>query len=369
MKRKVKVILTAAIFTFCTAIGGCKAVESKLEPVYEALLQEDSVQEEKSVQASENQEMSTKEDLSEKESASVEDKEKETVGFTAVPAGTVTVEEANSSAGPIRLARDKKILLTGDSRTVCLYCSQIYDEAEYPKHVFYNIDEATFTGYTNESIVVAKGGEGCSWMRAVGIPNAVSHLEEADALVIWFGVNDLHVASDYINYVNGLVQQYDIPIYYMTIGPCNGHWEQKNSEVLAFNSALTQMLDPKVTVIDAYGYIKKKPYGWRLAVDKNTSKSRFKMDYPKIIPMYAEPDTLELGVTEIQLSNVTVRIFEKERLICECLKYEDKMDRERFKEGLMAYIKDPKKDIAKLMYYAKERKVVKKVQNMIGVWL
>ena len=92
-------------------------------------------------------------------------------------------------------------------------------------------------------------------------------------------------------------------------------------------------------------------------------------DYPKIIPMYAEPDTLELGVTEIQLSNVTVRIFEKERLICECLKYEDKMDRERFKEGLMAYIKDPKKDIAKLMYYAKERKVVKKVQNMIGVWL
>lgn len=119
----------------------------------------------------------------------------------------------------------------------------------------------------------------------------------------------------------------------------------------------------------AYGYIKNKPYGWRLAVDKNTSKSRFKMDYPKIIPMYAEPETLELGVTEIQLSGVTVRIFEKERLICECLKYEDKMDRERFKEGLMAYIKDPKKDIAKLMYYAKERKVVKKVQNMIGVWL
>ena len=68
MKRKVKVILTAAIFTFCTAIGGCKAVESKLEPVYEALLQEDSVQEEKSVQACENQERSTKEDLYEKES-------------------------------------------------------------------------------------------------------------------------------------------------------------------------------------------------------------------------------------------------------------------------------------------------------------
>ena len=36
----------------------------------------------------------------------------------------------------------------------------------------------------------------------------------------------------------------------------------------------------------AYGYISQKPYGWHLAVDKNTSKSRFKMDYPKIIPYY-----------------------------------------------------------------------------------
>ena len=35
----------------------------------------------------------------------------------------------------------------------------------------------------------------------------------------------------------------------------------------------------------AYGYIRQKPYGWHLAVDKNTSKSRFKMDYPKVIPV------------------------------------------------------------------------------------
>ena len=33
------------------------------------------------------------------------------------------------------------------------------------------------------------------------------------------------------------------------------------------------------------------------------------------------------------------------------------------------YIMDEKKDVAKLMEYAKERKVLKKVQNMVGVWL
>ncbi len=119
----------------------------------------------------------------------------------------------------------------------------------------------------------------------------------------------------------------------------------------------------------AYGYISKKPYGWRLAVDKNTSKSRFKMDYPKVIPMYTEPEVLELGVKEIDFGGAKMKIFDRERLICDCLKYEDKMEREFFKEGVMAYINDPKKDIAKLMQYARERRVIKKVQNVIGVWL
>ena len=119
----------------------------------------------------------------------------------------------------------------------------------------------------------------------------------------------------------------------------------------------------------AYGYLAQKPYGWKLSVDKNTSKSRFKLDFPQVIPLYAEPETLKLGVTKIPMGTAEMQIFEKERLICECLKYEDKMERELFKEGLLAFIRDPKKDVAKLMKYARDRRVVKKVQTMIGVWL
>ncbi len=119
----------------------------------------------------------------------------------------------------------------------------------------------------------------------------------------------------------------------------------------------------------SYGYINKKPYGWKLSVDKNTSKSRFKLDYPQVTPLYAEPDTLESGVLDISFGSSTMHIFEKERLVCECLKYEDKMEREMFQQGLFSYIQDPQKDAAKLMKYARERKVVKKVQTMIGVWL
>ena len=119
----------------------------------------------------------------------------------------------------------------------------------------------------------------------------------------------------------------------------------------------------------AYGYLKNRPYAWRIAVDKNTSKSRFKMEYPKIIPFYTEPEVLELGATSIQLEGCSFGIYNKERLICDCLKYESKMEREDFKKAIQSYIMDQEKDISLLLEYARQRKVIKKVQSLIGVWL
>ena len=56
-------------------------------------------------------------------------------------------------------------------------------------------------------------------------------------------------------------------------------------------------------------------------------------------------------------------------MICDCLKYEEKLERDVFKRALLSYIADGSKDIATLLKIARERKVLQKVQNMIGVWL
>ena len=128
-----------------------------------------------------------------------------------------------------------------------------------------------------------------------------------------------------------------------------------------------------------YGYLKKQPYEWSIAISKNVSKSRFHTEYPVVKPYYTEPKVLEMGVTEIDFAVSDagsrdeavhkMKIYSKDRLICDVLKYEEKMDRDDFKQALFAYIQDPAKDVGLLMEYAKERKVRKKVQTMIGVWL
>ena len=118
-----------------------------------------------------------------------------------------------------------------------------------------------------------------------------------------------------------------------------------------------------------YHYIDQKPYAWHLAVDKNTSKSRFKMEYPVIMPYYTEPDVLKIGVTEIPFAGSSMKIYTKGRMMCDCLKYEEKLERDVFKRALLAYIADGTKDIAQLLKIARERKVLQKVHNTIGVWL
>ena len=77
----------------------------------------------------------------------------------------------------------------------------------------------------------------------------------------------------------------------------------------------------------------------------------------------------EMTRQQFELQGCSFGIYDKERLICDCLKYESKMSHDDFKTAIQAYIADPDKDISVLMDYARERKVLKKVQSLIGVWL
>ncbi len=118
-----------------------------------------------------------------------------------------------------------------------------------------------------------------------------------------------------------------------------------------------------------HGYLKQRPFGWSIAISKNTSKSRFKIEYPIVTPCYTEPEVMELGVTTVDVAGSEMKIYDKDRLICDVLKYQEKLDRDDFREGVFAYIRDESKQVDKLMEYARERQVLKKVQSMIGVWL
>ena len=123
------------------------------------------------------------------------------------------------------------------------------------------------------------------------------------------------------------------------------------------------------TALRYYGYSDRTPGDWHLAVSKDSGKSRFKIDYPFIKPYYVEPAVLELGLTTGTMDGHAIRIYDKDRLICDCLRYRNKMDKEIFNKAIQTYIADPEKSIPKLMEYAGPLRVKKLAKDLIGVWL
>lgn len=123
------------------------------------------------------------------------------------------------------------------------------------------------------------------------------------------------------------------------------------------------------TALRYYGYSDRTPGEWHLAVSKDSGKSRFNIDYPFVKPYYVEPKILELGLADGEMDGHTVRIYDKERVICDCLRYRNKMDKEIFNKAIQNYINDPGKNIPKLMEYASLLRLSKTVKDLIGVWL
>ena len=111
------------------------------------------------------------------------------------------------------------------------------------------------------------------------------------------------------------------------------------------------------------------PSEWHLAVNKDISKYKIKIDYPFVKIYLFEPHLLQIGLTEIEIDGNIARIYDKDRTICDCLRYMGKMDKEIFNKSIQKYVNDPKKNISNLMQYAKPLRVQKKVKDLIGVWL
>ena len=123
------------------------------------------------------------------------------------------------------------------------------------------------------------------------------------------------------------------------------------------------------TALFYYGYSDRTPSEWHLAVDKDISKYRVKIDYPFIKTYFLESSLLNLGITEGKIDLNTVRIYDRDRAICDCLRYMGRMDKEIFNKAVQGYVKDSKKNIPNLIQYAKPLRVQKKVKDLIGVWL
>lgn len=151
-----------------------------------------------------------------------------------------------------------------------------------------------------------------------------------------------------------------------------GYYKLADHEMSDLSIVLARLPDAVIcfdTALFYYGYSDRTPNQIHIAVNKDISKAKVKFDYPFVKTYYVESYLLELGVVNTIIEETNVRIYTRDRLICDCLMYEKKLEIELFNKAITNYIKDSKKNISKLLEYAKVRGVEKKVYDKIGMWL
>lgn len=89
-----------------------------------------------------------------------------------------------------------------------------------------------------------------------------------------------------------------------------------------------------------------------------------------VIVHTVRPEWLELGLTQAQtfIGN-TVRIYDRERCICDIIKNKNKMDIQVFQIALTSYFSDSDKNIHHLMEYARIMGISNKVRQYTEVLL
>lgn len=152
-----------------------------------------------------------------------------------------------------------------------------------------------------------------------------------------------------------------------------GYYQWQDERAFAEVSVIAALF-PKAIICDLsaamyYGYIDRVPGVWHIAVDNRSARNKFKLEFPIIKPHFIDESRLDIGLSEGTIDGIEVRIYDRERVICDCLRHVKKMDGEMYNTIIQRYIRDKDKDAARLMIYAEKLGVEKKARGVLGVWL
>jgi len=122
-----------------------------------------------------------------------------------------------------------------------------------------------------------------------------------------------------------------------------------------------------LTALSYYGMTTVTPREICMAIEKHR---RFTLpEYPPIkLYLYSPPAYAE-GITEIRIGGVAVKIYDKEKTLCDCIKYRQQIGMDVIKEALREYLRNSGRNIEKLRRYAKTCRIESVLTKYLEVML
>lgn len=153
----------------------------------------------------------------------------------------------------------------------------------------------------------------------------------------------------------------------------HGYYQIADSMEISEEKMIATFLQEGIVCMESalffYGYSDKTPLVWTIAVPRNISRAKTKINNLAYKLYFVQDDKLAIGKAEGIFNGIELPVYDRERTICDCFKYKSKMDNEMFNKAINAYVADENKNLGNLSKYAKEMRVYKKVAELMEVML
>ena len=122
------------------------------------------------------------------------------------------------------------------------------------------------------------------------------------------------------------------------------------------------------TALSLHGLTEREPFEINVTVPAGYNASHLRKKGVRVYQV--RQDIYPLGKLEMQtnLGNL-VRSYDMERTICDCIRHKEKMDIQMFQYASREYMRHPKKNLARLMDYAKKMKIESAIRMYTEVLL
>jgi len=90
-----------------------------------------------------------------------------------------------------------------------------------------------------------------------------------------------------------------------------------------------------------------------------------KINYPPVEFYHFSKKQFEAGINKIKVKGHEIRIYNREKTVCDCFRYRNKLGLDIAKEGLSEYLKRKDRDLEKLLEYAE----ICRIEPLLQTWL
>ncbi len=116
-----------------------------------------------------------------------------------------------------------------------------------------------------------------------------------------------------------------------------------------------------------YGMTTQVPSAYYIAI--NRDRKVIIPDFIDIQLVYQNANILSIGCTQTQIQDFNVSIYDKERCVCDAIKYRNKIGIDVMAEVLASYLKAPGRNIELLRTYAERLRVLASLRRYLEIQL